>query len=395
MRILVISQYFYPENFRINDFVESLKANGNNISVITAIPNYPSGKKFGKFKLFKDKYRGIELIRVPIFLRGNNRFSLFLNYFSFLISTLICYPFFFGFKKFDYILCPLYSPPTNGFIGLFVSYLSRGKLILWVQDLWPDSLSVTTKSMPLFVLNVINKFMKILYKKSSVIFVQSEMFVDEIKKFSIDENKIFYLPNWAENIFKNQTNTEGILKNDQKSILFAGNIGEAQNIEFIIELIKHSRSLKIKWVFAGDGSKFKWLKDNINKNDLDELVEILGRRPLEEMPNLFHENNFMLVSLKFDEIINKTLPGKVQSYMLCKKPIIGIISGETKRVIEDSKCGIVLDPNNIDSSINKLRDFLKLSDAKHNEMGKNGYDFYNKNFDKDVLIRKFENILKQ
>ena len=103
----------------------------------------------------------------------------------------------------------------------------------------------------------------------------------------------------------------------------------------------------------------------------------------------------MLVSLKFDEIINKTLPGKVQSYMLCKKPIIGIISGETKRVIEDSKCGIVLDPNNIDSSINKLKDFLKLSDAKHNEMGKNGYDFYNKNFDKDVLIRKFENILKQ
>ena len=237
--------------------------------------------------------------------------------------------------------------------------------------------------------------MKILYKKSSVIFVQSEMFVDEIKKFSIDDNKIFYLPNWAENIFKNQTNPKGNLKNDQKSILFAGNIGEAQNIEFIIELIKHSRSLKIKWVFAGDGSKYKWLKDNINKNDLGELVEILGRRPLEEMPNLFHENNFMLVSLKFDEIINKTLPGKVQSYMLCKKPIIGIISGETKRVIEASKCGIVLDPNNIDNSINKLKDFLKLSDAKHNEMGKNGYDFYNKNFDKDVLIRKFENILKQ
>ena len=395
MRILVISQYFYPENFRINDFVESLKSNGNNISVITAIPNYPSGKKFGKFKLFKDKYKGIELIRVPIFLRGNNKFTLFLNYFSFLISALICYPFFFGFKKFDYILCPLYSPPTNGFIGLFVSYLSRGKLILWVQDLWPDSLSVTTKSMPLLVLNTINKFMKILYKKSSVIFVQSEMFVDEIKKFSIDENKIFYLPNWAENIFKNQTNAEGILKNDHRSILFAGNIGEAQNIEFIIELIKHSRSLKIKWVFAGDGSKYKWLKDNINKNDLGEFVEILGRRPLEEMPHLFHENNFMLVSLKFDEIINKTLPGKVQSYMLCKKPIIGIISGETKRVIEDSKCGIVLDPNNIDSSINKLRDFLKLSDAKHYEMGKNGYDFYNKNFDKDFLIRKFENILKQ
>ena len=93
----------------------------------------------------------------------------------------------------DFFIPRSIAPPTNGFIGLFVSYLSRGKLILWVQDLWPDSLSVTTKSMPLFVLNVINKFMKILYKKSSVIFVQSEMFVDEIKKFSIDENKIFSL----------------------------------------------------------------------------------------------------------------------------------------------------------------------------------------------------------
>lgn len=395
MKILVVSQYFYPENFRINDFVESLKINGNDVSVITAIPNYPTGKKFGKFRMFKDKYKDIELIRVPIFLRGNNKITLFLNYFSFLISALICYPFFFGFKKFDYVLCPLYSPPTNGFIGLFASYLSRAKLILWVQDLWPDSLSITTKSTPSLVSNVIKKFMKILYRKSYIIFVQSEMFIDEIKKFSVSEKKIIYLPNWAENIFKNNINEESVLKNDKKSILFAGNIGEAQNIEFIIKLIKRSRNLKINWIFAGDGSKYQWLKDSINENDLTEFVEILGRRPLEEMPNLFSRNNFMLVSLKFDEIINKTLPGKVQSYMLCKKPIIGIISGETKRIIEDSKCGIVLDPADINASINTLSEFLKLSDDEHNKMGKNGYDFYNKNFNKDVLISKFEHALKQ
>ena len=389
MKILVISQYFYPENFRINDFVESLHARGHKITVLTAIPNYPTGKSFGEYKIFKDNYKNIDLVRVPIFVRGKNKFTLFINYVSFFISSVILYPIFFGFKRFDYILCPLYSPPTNGFIGLISTLFSKAKLCIWVQDLWPESLDLTTKRTPKFISEIIKKLMMILYKNSSLIFVQSQMFFEEIKNYGVNDEKIKYLPNWAEDIFSKDDFEISEVHKPVKSILFAGNIGEAQNMEFIVELIDRMQNNKLVWVFAGDGSKYNWLRNTIEKKKLNHCVKILGRKPLEEMPNLFKKNSFMLVSLKHDEKINKTLPGKVQSYMLCKKPIVGIIGGEGKRVIEASKSGIVLDVNDTESSIASLTNFINLSDSDHSQMGLNGYQYYKNHFNKDVLIKRF------
>jgi len=393
MKILVISQYFYPENFRINDFVESLSKKNHSITVLTAIPNYPSGKRFGEYKLFKDKYKDIDLIRIPIFARGSNKFSLFLNYVSFFISAMIFYPILIGFRKFDHVFCPLYSPPTNGFVGMFACFISKAKLSIWIQDLWPESLDITTKNTPKLFTGSLKKFMKILYNKSSMIFIQSEMFKKEIKKYDIDESKIIYFPNWAENIFKEVDKSHNPRNTLKRSVLFAGNIGEAQNMEFILDLVNKSKNLNLKWVFVGDGSKYNWLKKEVSAQGLSHCVEILGRKPLEEMPNLFNNNDFMLVSLKNDEIINKTLPGKVQSYMISKKPIIGIIGGEAKRVIETSDCGIVLDVLDADRSFEILKDFLNLKQSDHIKMGKNGYKFYRKNFDKDVLINRFDKLI--
>lgn len=394
MKILVISQYFYPENFRINDFVDTLVERGNDVTVISAIPNYPSGKIIGSYKIFKDKYKSIDIYRFPIFLRRNNKLSLALNYISFFLSSIFFYPIFFRFKKFDHIFCPLYSPPTNGFIGLYASFFSNAKVSLWVQDLWPESFTMITKSSSKIIPNSINFFMKYLYKKSDYIFVQSKMFIKHIEQYSdVNKSNIFYLPNWAENIFMDLKNSDlDRFQNKKKSILFAGNIGEAQNLEFLLTLIKEMKD-KVNWVFAGDGSKFSWLENEVKNRGLQDNVNILGRLPLNKMPALFQKNDIMLVSLASNEVINKTLPGKVQSYMISKKPIIGILDGEGKRVINESNCGIILDSKNIQKSIKTLTSFLSLDENEHIQMGINGYQYYLKNFEKDKIISKFESVL--
>ena len=178
----------------------------------------------------------------------------------------------------------------------------------------------------------------------------------------------------------------------KKSILFAGNIGEAQNLEFLLTLIKEMKD-KVNWVFAGDGSKFSWLENEVKNRGLQDNVNILGRLPLNKMPALFQKNDIMLVSLASNEVINKTLPGKVQSYMISKKPIIGILDGEGKRVINESNCGIILDSKNIQKSIKTLTSFLSLDENEHIQMGINGYQYYLKNFEKDKIISKFESVL--
>ena len=396
MKILVISQYFYPENFRINDFVDSLIERGNEVTIISAIPNYPTGKIVGSYKIFKDKYKDIDLYRFPIFLRGNNKISLALNYLSFFFSCIFFYPIFIRFKKFDHIFCPLYSPPTNGFIGLYASIFSNAKVSLWVQDLWPESFTMIAKSSSKIMSKFIHSCMEYLYKKSDYIFVQSKMFESHIKKnFKVSESKIFYLPNWAENIFLDYNNSNiNSHQKQKKSILFAGNIGEAQNLEFLLDLIEHTKD-RVIWVFAGEGSKFSWLENQVKNLGLQQSVNILGRLPLNKMPALFQNNDIMLVSLASDEIINKTLPGKVQSYMISKKPIIGVLEGEGKRVINESNCGIVLDSKNVKKSVETLLTFLSLENHEYVKMGKNGYQYYLNNFDKDKVISRFESILDQ
>ena len=220
------------------------------------------------------------------------------------------------------------------------------------------------------------------------------MFIKHIEQYSdVNKSNIFYLPNWAENIFMDLKNSDlDRFQNKKKSILFAGNIGEAQNLEFLLTLIKEMKD-KVNWVFAGDGSKFSWLENEVKNRGLQDNVNILGRLPLNKMPALFQKNDIMLVSLASNEVINKTLPGKVQSYMISKKPIIGILDGEGKRVINESNCGIILDSKNIQKSIKTLTSFLSLDENEHIQMGINGYQYYLKNFEKDKIISKFESVL--
>tara|TARA_B110000003_G_C16565046_1_gene502047 strand:- start:84 stop:1283 length:1200 start_codon:yes stop_codon:yes gene_type:complete len=399
MKILIISQYFWPEEFRVNDLALSLIEKGHKVSVLTGIPNYPKGTFFKgyKFKFSIEYYKKIKIYRVPIISRGNSSFRLFLNYISFLISG-IAFSLLHR-KKYDSIFAVNFSPITSVIPAIIFKYLHGTKINIWVQDLWPESVSSTGKINSKIINKILNILVTFIYKSFDKIFIQSRGFINSIVSKGISGNKVIYLPNWAEDLYLNK---EKLDKNRFKSIfsksffkiMFAGNIGEAQDFESILKTIYNLKENKqIKWVFVGDGSKKEWFANKIDELCLNENVLLVDRLPVIEMPNLFLHADIMFASLKNEEIFSITIPSKIQSYMAFGKPILSMISGQTYDIIKDSNCGFFCNSGDI---INLQKNVLKAYKMSAKELqikGLNGKKYYLEYFEKKAIIKKLLNCI--
>jgi len=399
MKILIISQYFWPEEFRVNDLALSLVKKGHEVSVLTGIPNYPQGTYFNgyKFKFSIENFKSIKVFRVPITSRGKSNFRLFLNYISFLISGIIFS--LFHREKYDSIFAVNFSPITSVIPAIIFKYKYGTKINIWVQDLWPESVSSTGKINSKIINNILNILVKFIYKNFDRIFIQSKGFIKSIISKGINSNKIIYLPNWAENFYLNE---EKLDKNKFKSIfsksvfkiMFAGNIGEAQDFESILKAIYNLReNIKIQWVFVGDGSKKEWFSKKIDELSLNDNVLFIDRMPVIEMPSLFWHADIMLASLKNEEIFSITIPSKIQSYMASGKPILSMISGETLNIINDSKCGLSCDSGDFNNLQENVLKAYNMTDQELRSMGLNGKKYYLKHFEKTIIIKKLLNYI--
>ena len=292
MKILIVSQYFWPEKFRINDLVLELKDRGHEIVVLTGLPNYPQGSFFKgyRFKYMVDNYLGVKIYRVPILPRGKYGFTILLNYLSFVITG--CVFAIFHNERFDKLFAVNFSPITAVYPAIIFKWRYRIPLFIWVQDLWPESVSAGGKIKSVFLLKLLDLMVRHIYQNANVIFVQSKAFVHSITKKSIPSSKIVYMPNWAEDLFlSHQIIDSSVFKSvipEGFKIMFAGNIGEAQDFESILKAaIIAKRNPNIKWLIIGDGRKKDWLRSEIQKRGLENTIFLLGSFPVEDMPNFF------------------------------------------------------------------------------------------------------------
>ena len=203
MKILVITQYFWPENFRVNDLCENLQKRGNEITVLTGKPNYPTGKYFNGYNFFNKRievWNNIKIYRTSSIPRKNGKgVALLINYISF--AFFACCRIFFINEKFDKIIVYQLSPATVGFPALLAKKKFNAPLYFYIQDLWPESVSDAGGYSSKFILNVINKMMNLFYNNSSQIWVQSNGFIDFLINKGVDVNKIKYLPNTVEQFY--------------------------------------------------------------------------------------------------------------------------------------------------------------------------------------------------
>jgi glycosyltransferase involved in cell wall biosynthesis len=400
MKIFLVSQYFWPEEFRINDLAIELKKRGNDVSVMTGNPNYPKGRFYSGygFKYSVEYYKGIKIYRVPILPRGRNLFSLSLNYISFVLSG----TFFalFHLTKYDRIIALNYSPITAVFPAIIYKKIHKTKLILWVQDLWPESVRATSNVKSGIIDKVLFSMARRIFKNSDKILLSSPGFFDPVVAKGAEPEKISNMPNWAEDLFDDKNciypDKYRFLIPDGFIVMFAGNIGEAQDFGAILEaavLTKHIK--KIKWIIIGDGRKKEWLTKEIERRRLEDTFKVLGSYPLTDMPSFFCHSDLMLATLKDEYIFSLTIPGKVQSYMAFGKPIITMLSGAGSEIVKESNCGFTANASDYKKLAENIIYASQLPNDILNELGNNGKIYYINYFAKEKAIDKLMSAMEQ
>lgn len=399
MKILIVTQYYFPESFKSNDLSFELQKRGHEVTVLTGLPNYPEGKMYdgyGVFKNRKQEINGVKVIRSLLLLRGKGGgIRLFLNYFSFAFFASIK-AFFLNFgNKYDAVIVHEPSPITQFYPALLLKKLQNAPVYFWVMDLWPESLEIAGGVKNKFILNFFKKMVITFYKNSEKILITSKGFKNSIVEKGDFENKLEYFPNWAE---------DSISEGDQNfpvpdlpvgfKVMFAGNVGEAQDMESIMNsalaLKDHS---EIKFIIVGDGRKMPFVQDFIEKNNLQKTVFTVGRFPVEAMASFFAKADVMLVSLKDDKIFNLTVPAKVQAYMSASKPIVAMLNGEGAEIIKEAKCGLAApagDSNKLAETILKMASLPK---EELLQMGENSRNFFQANYQLSTCIDNLERIL--
>lgn len=398
MKILIISQYYWPENFRINEIASLLKLRGHNITVLTGIPNYPSGKFFKGYGFLKNIVQnidGIKIIRAPLIPRGNNRFQLFLNYLSFTFFSAI-YSVFLAFNKYDVCFVFEVSPIFIGIPAIIHKMLRKVPIVFWVLDLWPESLQSTNTVNSSFIIRFVDFIVKFIYRHCDKILISSKGFRSSIVKKNIENDKILYYPNMVETLyFQSPKNINNALVNIFGfKIVFAGNIGVSQDFPNILDACEMAKDYKdIKWIFLGDGRMKEWVQKEIIKRQLSN-VHLLGNFPNEEMPGILFNADALLVSLKKSPNFELTVPGKIQTYMASGKPIIAMMNGEGANMIKEAKAGFTGEAENSNELFANVIKMYKLDSSKRKELGENGKKFSLENFAPNLLIDRLEKILK-
>lgn len=394
MKILVVSQYFHPEEFKVNELVAEFQKRGHEVAVLTGKPNYPSGKIFEGYKFWDiqyEDYKGARVTRVPLIPRGNgNGLRLSLNYLSFVLFGGIyvkTHP-----ADYDAIICFEISPVTQMYPALWAKRRKGCRTAIWVQDLWPESVAAAGKANNSFLHYLLNKMVKNIYRRSDVIFIQSTDFEKSILKKCNLGDKIVYAPNWADDYFVqpvvDKDKYRAIMPEGFK-IMFAGNIGAAQDFDNIIEAANLTRGCQeIKWVIVGEGRYRRIAEEKVAKSGLKDTVFFLGRYPVSEMPRFFSQADVMLVSLKDTDIFSLTIPSKVQCYMACKKPILAMLSGIGSEIIKEARCGYTCNSGDYKSLAENAIKMYHLAESDLKEMSNHAYEYYNRNFRKDAIITK-------
>jgi len=398
MHILIVTQYFWPENFRINDVAGWLVEKGHQVTVLTGVPNYPEGALFDGYGYFnkQQNYNGVKVLRVPLIPRGNGgKLRLVLNYISFAVLASVVAPFICK-EKYDLIFVFQMSPITQALPALLLSKIYNCPLVLWVQDLWPESLSATGAIKSKQILAIVAMLVKFIYQRCDRILIQSNSFSSSVQHYGGNKNKIFYLPYSAESIF-----SECVLESNLPpvpsgfSVMFAGNIGVAQDFETIVSAAEMLQEYAdVSFIIIGDGRERKSVEDMVQKKGLDN-IHFLGRYPLELMPSFFAKADSMLVTLKREPIFALTIPAKIQSYLACGKPIIAALDGEGANVILESGAGFVCSSGAADELARLVLKMYRLTKSEREDMGAKGRDYYEANFNRDMLLDRLEGWMRE
>lgn len=396
MKILVVCQYYYPEPFRITDICETLVQKGHQVTVLTGLPNYPEGRVLDGYRHGRKRnetLNGVKILRTFEIGRGNSRFKLFLNYFSFAVSASL--KALLMKEEYDVVFVNQLSPVMMGIPAIVYKKKHHINMLLYCLDLWPDSLATGGVKGSSIIYKVFSRISKWIYNSADSILVTSNMFKDYFQNtLGLPITNMEHLPQFAEDLFSERVDIiESETKDSNKgfNFVFAGNIGDMQSVETIIKAANELKTHhSITFHIVGDGSRLEACKQLADRFGLANVI-FHGRRPVEEMPYFYNMADAMLITLKNNKALSYTLPGKIQSYMAAGRPVIGAINGETRYVIKDADCGLCCNAEDYEKLAKLILQFCN-SDSKA-QMAINAKNYYIENYSKERFMARLESTL--
>lgn len=395
MNVLIVSQYFYPENFRINDLAEGLVKRGHRVTILTGIPNYPSGSVFpgyGWFRRRRETWRGVDIVRAPLIVRGRGGvLRLALNYVSFALFASVVGRYRLE-RNCDVILVFETSPVTVGIPAIVMKGLTGAPILFWILDLWPQSVSATTGIDTPLVVKPLSLLTRWIYSHCDRLLVQSRGFMAPVEAMGGECGRILYFPSWAEQLYR-PFSREALPVSLPTGfcVMMAGNIGAAQDFPAILAAAERLKGYEdIHWIIVGDGRMADWVRIEAKRRGLEATVHLLGWHPMELMPRLFAHADALLVSLRKEYIFSLTIPGKLQSYLACGRPIIGMLDGEGARLIDEAKAGVTCSAGDSGGLAARVLDLYRMAPETRDGMGANGRVYYLSHFEREKLFNRLE-----
>ncbi len=392
MRMLLVSQYFWPETFSINALARSLSDRGVEVTVLTGKPNYPEGKIFTGYASMghvEEAYGDIRVLRTPLFPRGyKSALRLALNYLSFIFSGALWGSWMLRGSKPNVAFVYAPSPLLQALPALFLARLKGCPMVLWVQDLWPDSLEATGYVRNHLVLSIVGWVVRFIYRRTDLILISSRPFAEPITRLA-PSSRIVYYPNSVDEVFRNpDVGPRPSLPalDEGFSVVFAGNVGAAQAMNVIVEAATQlAGHREIRFVILGSGSQLEWVSQQVRERGLNNLY-IAGRFPVGAMPHLLSKASVLLVTLADWPIFAATVPNKIQSYLAVGRPIVACMNGEGARLIQEARAGFAVPAEDAQGLAYAILKLYRMLPEEREQLGANGKLFYQKHFDHEKLV---------
>ncbi len=393
MKVLVVSQYFWPENFIINNLLQILRGQGLEITVMTGKPNYPDGKIYegynaGGFQ--REDHEGVTILRLPIVARGKrSRVKLVLNYLSFIFSGFLFAPHLLKDRDYDLVFVYAPSPLLQALPAILLARCRKVPLVVWVQDLWPESLSATGHVNNRWILGAVARVVRLIYRASNRILVQSRAFIEPVTVLTDRPEKIYYYPNLYHAHGSRQCSARAShliqILTQHFCVVFAGNLGSFQALDTLIEVARRLQPhAGIRMVLVGSGSQDDWLAQQRDAHGLINLI-LVGRYGASDMPAIFDAAQALLVSLRPDPALRLTVPSKVQAYLAAGRPILAALDGEGARIVQESGAGLCSPAGDASALVKNVLQLVAMPPLERQQMGVRGRTYFEQHFAPDTL----------
>ena len=401
MRVTIVSQYFWPEQFRVNDLAVGLRERGHQVTVLTGQPSYPRRDVFPRRRRpGREWYEGVQVVRVPLASRGGGeRWRLALNYLTFAASASV-----FGVPQLppsDVVLVFQISPVTMVLPALVLRQIRGTPVVLWVQDLWPHTLRATGAVRSERVYSLLEKAVGAAYRRCGRVLGQSEDFLPLLRAAGVPADQLAYLPNWAEDHYRPlppdpQVRREAGIPEGFVAMI-AGNLGVAQTLETVVDAAERLRDLPggadVHWAILGDGQRAGWLADEVSRRGLGDRVHLLGRRPPERMPELLAHADVAVTTLRRDPVWTLTIPSRVQSFLACGRPVVAAADGTTARVVAAAG-GLAVPAQDAAALAGAIASVRMLTQAERAAMGNAAREYYVTHYERAALLDRVERHLR-